>query len=1381
MRKWFSISKQQAPFLVTVVILVLLGVGYIYIYIPKNEKALEEQHFRWLQRIDKNIRVKIQNSDTLLAVMLRAYLNPDFSRDSVKKVIDRFPRTNYTLSDTVIQNAADSLINKISENSGPLFSIKTNDDQTQFVISAAQRCGKSSICRISMSFRFDLFITPILPKEIFDHYVVFYKKHYVYEDFHSGLAYQDEDSLLQIKRGITGATITDQNVGGVDYKMFLQPIYLDGNEQFIVAGLHSLKKYNAEKKRLPTEFSLFLITIAIAIFVFIPWIRIYFMSASDRLKLSDVAGSVLVAKFLMALLVFFFFKYNYHFIDETGKGFSRKNLADSITAAFRKESKNAYQSLAGLDSLMKIDSLHSDIKNIGNTGIQRLKSASAFTANKNENYEALSGWLKDTVENAFKKFQFTEVNWLDAKGDVKFNWSSRAFNNSHTNYSYRPYFRNINNEKALQIDGDTFSMEPVVSGTNGSFQTVISKRSILNAEGNRMSSVIAMSFRMKCLDTVVMPAGYSFIVVNNNAEVLYHSDSTRNLNENLMEEFSEKGALADALQGRFSGIFSTEYYENNYMVRADPMKGFPYFIIIMNDVSFAGNAEIEIFSFTWGMIFLFVFVALIDIIILVFSSSRRSYFKKQFLITSWLWPRRSSQDEYVVATLGNTIIIVFLLLIYFLQLFTYPVFFFALIFSIPILTIFLNGLFLKKYRALKNEVFLKYKIRCARWNRAFLLMLNVLALCITGASFFYTLFIFELCIFGLYLLIIKQKKYLSAWLLNKVFPRGSSYISGYTCMIFTRLLITCGIPVIFFYTSSYNYEQNLLARYREFDFAKQLKKKFGNNTEALSVGKNNAVYKDGYWVDSFYVIEKKKLDSITAADEYSLKDNSVAGAFRFLGWQIWDLPSDNDNFYKKHSDDSSVIYNDFFKDVLYRDSGSGKTFLQLNNPSRYLGVNSVAVKYELPSLRTIKGAAFWIMLLVFLALLFLLLKAIVKKIFAVNMPRLNDWNNIDQYVLQHIQHYKRAFIVGLPGSGKMQQTIKVLRSSFPDLLCDQNAKVSNTITVVDIRQLVIADEDKRAKILADVIRDQYKFIIIDHFDAGAESISSISNAFKLMHKILHSAKDKIVVILSSKEPAAFIHALQNNAEAEPSFDEQLAANWRNLLSGFPVVVIPLAITKKMDDAAVMEKVNAVESLVPVYLQQSVDEETRHAPFLDQLRPALVAANEKADYKQKRQTVDLLSLQLQVTAYNYYTCLWHCLSDEEKFIMYDLAEEGLVNTKNFFSVNMLISKGLIIEEDGNLHIFNRSFRNFIVTSIGQNEAEKINRQISTGSNWNKLQGPLLIAILAILAFLLISQEGTYSRLVAIISGLATGIPALVKIFSGLNMPVQKGGKSPGLLN
>jgi hypothetical protein len=127
-------------------------------------------------------------------------------------------------------------------------------------------------------------------------------------------------------------------------------------------------------------------------------------------------------------------------------------------------------------------------------------------------------------------------------------------------------------------------------------------------------------------------------------------------------------------------------------------------------------------------------------------------------------------------------------------------------------------------------------------------------------------------------------------------------------------------------------------------------------------------------------------------------------------------------------------------------------------------------------------------------------------------------------------------------------------------------------------------------------------------------------------------------------------------------------------------------------------------------------------------------------------------------------MWQSLTKEEKFLLYDLAEDNLVNSFDDYNLNMLLAKGVITRPDGTLQLFNKGFRNFILTAIGNAEATKIKHLISDNGNWSSLKTPLLIVLFAILAFLLSFQEEAYSRIIAYVVALGTGVPTVIRLFS-----------------
>ncbi|MEO7767813.1 MAG: hypothetical protein ABIS01_10315, partial [Ferruginibacter sp.] len=183
-------------------------------------------------------------------------------------------------------------------------------------------------------------------------------------------------------------------------------------------------------------------------------------------------------------------------------------------------------------------------------------------------------------------------------------------------------------------------------------------------------------------------------------------------------------------------------------------------------------------------------------------------------------------------------------------------------------------------------------------------------------------------------------------------------------------------------------------------------------------------------------------------------------------------------------------------------------------------------------------------------------------------------------------------------------------------------------------------------------------------------------------------------------------------------------------------------------------------------------ETNHTYFLKKLQSPAAAAGKDIREDKRIARFDELTFKLQVSSHYFYMYIWQSLTKEEKFLLYDLAEDNLVNSFDDYNLSMLIAKGVVVRPEGTLKIFNMGFRNFILTAIGNTEAIKIKNQIKENGNWNTLKNPLQLVILAILAFLLISQEEAFGKLITYVAALGAGVPTVLKLFSLFDKSSEK---------
>jgi hypothetical protein len=1356
MRKNFSISRKQSTIFIILVALLSAGLWYYLNYIPNKEQELDQQHFRWLQNTDNNIRAKIVGFDTLLSNFLNAYIT-NKNKDSVKNYISAYTIQNVIFSvyekpdtDKGYTPTQYKIDTAITDTNAVVFALSWDSVSNKLTFKVSKKEPKRHLqYNVAMTTDFEEFIKPLLIPGLFEHYVVFDNGKYIYEDFHSGLGYnfKNEDSLLATGKNLTGANILQQKVGGIDYQIFMQPINFFSNGRLIIAGLISRKTMDAEKKQLPTGVVIFAIIIALGILLFLPWIKIYFQGKYDKITLRDAAASAVVAKLLISLVVLLCFTYNMPFKHDTEED-SKNFLADTIANSFKKEINSAFNCLQYFDTLAYNHRMLYNVKKIGEDHFYKQTGSDIFS----EKYDKV-----DTIRLNNCPISYTEVNWLDSTGFLKYGWTKASYNNIPANYSYRPYFKNLidSNTITLSIGPDVpVVLDQIVSTTSGAFRTVISKPSVLNTlKDPNTARVVTLSFNMKSLDSVIMPAGYSFAIIDDKGDVKYHSKTERNLNENLKDEFTNNEALKDALTGRFTEEFITDYYEGTYSVLVKPIKDLPYFIVIMDDQSFDGSVQIETFSFTWGMILVFLLVVMIDLSIVIVASSRRSLFKKQYFVTSWVWPRKSSANEYRIATIANIILIVVLICMPLLlpPFYDYLSYLFILFFSIPISTFFMNTLFLYKYKREKNDAYVNYKVNCNKGSLGFLAVLNLFAL-ISLAGIYLHILLFEILVAGALYIFFRQYKKRDSTVNNdknnnESSDKNNKFVRHYVWMIFTRLLITSAIPAVFFFIASYNFENNLMARYRKYDFSQQLKQKFAR--KSYDAKKFNAVYPDSIWIKS---IEsgKHRLQS----DALTTAQNNTAALFNAFGFYLADVDTvNNDNFYKNYSDDSSLYFNNFFDSVLYRkhkdrlyvnneiSKSPTPGFTENDSTTNQIVISSENLNYTPPGF-AYHGFMFWLFLLLVLIGFYFILAEVIKKVCSLNLTSITLLKNVriisDDLIAKKDE--KLLWIVGLP----VDETVEQVKAKMKD---------AGVIPALSFNNIIISDNKRNdwEVMKSAALLNDHEFILLLDIENNLDDEAVTKEKLHCIKQLLD--KGKKLRIVSAMHPLKMLEIINHPKNDNATITDTIAARLMYLtFENAAVVILPL-IENDFKDVTKTQ-------ITPVDL--FLEKELKYTQFLKNLYAESLLSEE--DKKVTKFREDKLTLRIQFLANNFYMSIWHSLSSDEKFILYDLAADGLVNITNTAAMSLLVSKGLIVDEEGTLHIFARSFRNFILTAVESKELTRLQMLHNKHSNWSKLQTPLLIVVLVVLAFLAIAQEGLYSRVIAIITSVAAGIPAIVQIFT-----------------
>jgi len=1455
LKNFFSISKSQVAVLTTLVVLIMLASCYFFIYLPNNEKILQAQRFRALQNIDRNIHAKIENSVALLNNLLSDFQNgnPE-KKETLKKYIEDYPKKNFTLLQPDSIPSEQWTAAKDSMDSSYSIAVNNNSKQITLLLAKQKVAGKNTFSfQQAMIFSFEQFTRFLLPENVFDEYIIFSGNKPVFETFPSGISYIVKDSLVNSKTGINSSIVINQNISGTDYKLFLQSVSLTSGSEWVIGGLLNNQRYQHEKNQLPTTVILLLVTILLIITVTFPLIKLYQMGSKDRLTITDGIAAIFISMLLMSLLFFIFFKYNL-----PARGGETNNpeeeLATSISKGFSDEIDAAYRTITAINTLME-NSRTLKKKDLVYLGEKKM----AFSEKRN----LLNDTLKNEIAAICNGLKINQAFWLDSTGFEHTNWTAEGANGPHGKYHNREYFKNIINERHYFAGNDTakkYYLDQVTSWTSGSFTSVVSVPSYLtdiDDPKKNHRAVAALSLNMQSLDAAILPAGYLFAIIDRQGKVLYHSERTKNLNENLLYELSAAENLQSCIQAKTAGNFSTNYFGKKYNALVKPLNELPYFIVILQDTTFEETRDTEIYSFTISMLLLFFGFLVLQLVGVFLVSARQSFFKNQLFDTSWIGPKISCQQEYVLSAVFNLITIA-ALFVTFTQT-TFLQYFFIMLFAVTFMPFFLTGIFAIRYYRQKRHV-LQYK-------KTALLSLGILILFINWAAFrllseghyfFVVLYQIALIALSLILYYFKEKVWTAGrWLQAKTGPlKKWNYINSFALMGLTRLVATSGIPIVFFYYSAYNYEQDLSIRYRHIDFLSKLNDKKPAIAEDTSLKPVSypGVYPDSSSITEITVIDRKK-DSVIFKNRYhrayTAEDSTTIGLLKLFRLDVTDMAVAEDKFYTHQAADSSFYFNHLLNPA-NANSGGNLTCLQTSQPGKYLQATSADLNYRFPALwkkgYILKGILFWGLLLVSLVTFYFLVCSVIKKLFALHLPDLSGWKELDNKILTDEKLNQLVFVIGLPGAGKKYHIInKIITGEIKDdeqrkpYIYDETDETNNNVFIADLIHIPDSSNDTGENARWDdyvekIFAKKNRLILVNHFEYNIQD--PLTNRIKLnfLERLMLEDNCKII-ILSTIHPVAFLDSVISqplktaNANDEPVPGQDLE-RWHVLLGHYRIVLLPLDLViqsekisdhqttitgqvrntdnKPLSNATVMVKntdkivvsdsggrftmvtnyqlpltlvinadgyvrediaISKNNETVTVVMDEGfynwkdkIRAETHYTHFLHRMQQAAIKVTIPLSQEQRMAKSDELAFKLQVTSHYFYMYIWQSLTKEEKFLLYDLAEDNLVNPYDSYNLCMLIGKGVIIPTDGTLKLFNKGFRNFILTAIGNTEAMKIKNQIKDNGNWNKLKNPLLLVILAILAFLLTSQEESYSKIITYLAALGAGVPTVLKIFS-----------------
>ncbi len=836
----------------------------------------------------------------------------------------------------------------------------------------------------------------------------------------------------------------------------------------------------------------------------------------------------------------------------------------------------------------------------------------------------------------------------------------------------RPYFTIARDGRARQLEQCQRSdcvLESVWSWTTGLQTAIISKPT----EDPRLP-VAALSIPMRAVIDPILPAGFAFALVDDQGDVLFHSDPQRNVHENLIVETDHNRRLRALVTTRRAEALSLTYWGRAYRAQVRPSLVRGWTIVTLADKRDSRALVLEWTSVS--LIFLAAYLLLGIVIMLVLL----------WMNTSWLWP---------------------------------------------------DPMRLSRYRRLTG---------------IYLGLLAVFALVAALGStrwLFYAGFVIPVIACAATFAILLRRPAAVA-----VRPCWSELHRAYALMGTTFLVLVAMAPGAAFVAHAYDLHIESYIKHRQIGVAQARQLRTGMHH---TLPADHPLHDVGVYDDFFYATRWDGSD-VTGRTGSADRDDVLLTALEDY------LP-----YYAESSAEMrELLHSRAYDDTWASERRAGRRLVVTVSPSGAAERSTIATR--LPAFVGVsarqgmdgEGPIFKAMLAL------ALLAGLVLLAFGIMV-----------FVLRHV--FLLQVVEPLWATGRLVAAVgdNLLVLCDPATMADQ-FHGSMRLALGPIVKSHDAEALWRAERLRISDAGPGRAIVVTDIDTDFDNPQLAARKLALVEELV-ADPTQTVVVLSRHSPRVL--ARSGRWSQEPAGDRD---RWDRLLNTFIVLdrsetpdTVRRGLNVTLDPPSMISgwrsafwagEAEGDPDLAGDWRHILLEQEAGHNRALLRICNDL---GRTPAFQSRALTADQILDEIEERAFPYYSQEWNACTDEERVVLEHVARYGLATAASRRVVRRLLVKGLI-RKDPELEVMNETFRRFILTPDRRAQVRRIERQ-AEASVWDRLRWPLGLTAAAAAIFLFTTQRETFNSTVAAVAGVSTVVPALVRLFAGL----QRGGKVPPL--
>ena len=602
---------------------VFFGIFY-YKYLPANEAELDTRGFRILDQLTSNMIRK----DATLADAFRNAACTTCVQVTQPDVLHQI----YT------HIRFDTVANKTLPKGGSLQSVPNYGWSLIYNISDdTLKNANAAVVPIGS------FLEPILAgrTDLFDSYVLLtrdttphapFKLIYIQGSLSSSYGF-NVDSALSLQKNSDLSDITTVSIGNEAYDLFFQPFQFTG-ARLALGGLIRKASYDREVKSLPTYFVVGMILIILVGLIVLPFIKVFFISPRENINRWDILrvtmGLYLGTAIVILTGVYFLADFSAHNVVED----HLKKISDTLDRDIRRDLDAAGRQL---------QSYIDDYKSL-----KPLAGVLAYHDQKPADLQAVDDLLLPA------DYPLTaRVLWFDSLGNTIAKWNPFTFISPPSQVKTYSYFAWL---QAKDPDDASLVLSAGQSNITSEFQMFLARRiqqSFVTASPGHKPAMdtslgIVLPFYLHCGIHPILPRGFGFCLVENRTlNVLMHSDSRRNLSENLYQETGGNERLRNVIDHKTeTWIEGVDLYGSSHTFYCRPIAGRQVSLVVFYDDSTHSENIFRMIHFGAETL---LYMAMLFIACLLLATARINRPSKlSFSISciEWIRPRDRNKHSY---------------------------------------------------------------------------------------------------------------------------------------------------------------------------------------------------------------------------------------------------------------------------------------------------------------------------------------------------------------------------------------------------------------------------------------------------------------------------------------------------------------------------------------------------------------------------------------------------------------------------------------------------------------------------------------------------------------------------------------------------------------